>query len=174
MLTFLLVGFVMRFVVYIPPVPKARPRFNPFTKKTYTSNETATFENKFREEICFQLGSSFEYPLYEDIPICVDLDFVFSRPKVLKNKPPKGLTWYNKRPDIDNLQKIIYDSLSGILWKDDKIIVDGRNRKFLCEVYGEERVCLNVYPAGDPPVVTCDFTNNELLDKLAGRKIENK
>lgn len=161
----------MRFVIYTDPSPKERPRFNPFSKRTYTPKKTADFENKIREEICHTLGRFFDYPMHPlaDI-LAVDLDFVFARPKTMQFKRYEdGLLWRPKSPDIDNLQKIIYDSLNGILWQDDRQIVDGRNRKFVAEKKGEPRICMHVYPAGDPPVATCDFPNSAILDKLAGR-----
>lgn len=162
----------MRFVIYTNPSPKERPRFNPFSKRIYTPKKTADFENKIREEICHMLGRFFDYPLHpaEDI-LAVDLDFIFARPKTMGYKRfPDGLIWRPNYPDIDNLQKAIYDSLNGIVWKDDRQIVDGRNRKFIAEKKGEARICMNVYPAGDPPVAPCNFPNSALLDRMAGRK----
>ena len=38
-----------------------------------------------------------------------------------------------KKPDFDNIAKIICDSLNGIAYQDDKLIVDGMFRKFYSE-----------------------------------------
>ncbi len=38
---------------------------------------------------------------------------------ILKDSAP---LWHTKRPDIDNLQKFLFDSLNGVFWKDDSQI----------------------------------------------------
>lgn len=163
---------VMRFVIYGDPVPKERPRFNPYSRSVYTPTRTDKTENYIKRTICQVLGRFFDYPLYSlDNPLCVDVDFIFKRPKYLmKKRFPDGLMWYSHVPDKDNLEKLVFDSLNKILWQDDRIIVDGRSRKLYAEKYGESRICINVYPAGDPPVAPCNFPNSEILDRRAGRK----
>ena len=62
-------------------------------------------------------------------PILVTIVFYFGRPKghyrtgknsaMLRDDCPE---WHTSVKDIDNLQKLIFDSLNGIFWKDDKQI----------------------------------------------------
>lgn len=62
-------------------------------------------------------------------PIMVTVEFYFGRPKnhyktgklsaMLRDDCPE---WHTSRKDIDNLQKLIFDALNGIFWKDDKQI----------------------------------------------------
>ena len=70
----------------------------------------------------------------------VDLVFYFPRPKshfgTGKNATTLKLSapiWHTKKPDIDNLEKAVYDALSeksGIgLWKDDTQVVKSRPEK---------------------------------------------
>lgn len=64
-----------------------------------------------------------------DGPIFLFLKFYFSRPKShfrtgkksheLKDNAP---LYHTVRPDIDNLQKFILDSLNKVFWKDDTLI----------------------------------------------------
>ncbi len=62
-------------------------------------------------------------------PLKVDLEFYFARPKshyrsgknshLLKDNCSE---WHTSRPDCDNLQKLVYDALNKVFWKDDSII----------------------------------------------------
>jgi Holliday junction resolvase RusA-like endonuclease len=59
-------------------------------------------------------------------PIQMNLNFYFQRPKnhfnskqILKNTAP---IFHISKPDIDNLEKLIFDSLKGIYYKDDSQI----------------------------------------------------
>ncbi len=45
-----------------------------------------------------------------------------------------GIIRPTKRPDFDNIGKIICDSLNMIAYHDDSAIVDGRVRKFYSDV----------------------------------------
>jgi Holliday junction resolvase RusA-like endonuclease len=55
--------------------------------------------------------------------ILCELQFLMPRPKRLiwKNKPMQTLPCCVK-PDIDNLQKAVFDALNGVAWKDDAAI----------------------------------------------------
>ena len=69
-------------------------------------------------------------------PICVKINFYFSRPKShfgtgknadnLKDSAP---IWCDKKPDIDNIQKFVYDSFKGVFWTDDSLICRNENIK---------------------------------------------
>ena len=68
-----------------------------------------------------------------DCPLRVDLWLFFPRPKshfrtgkyagILKDNAPE---WHSKRPDRDNCDKLILDSMTGVFWTDDSRICDGR------------------------------------------------
>jgi Holliday junction resolvase RusA-like endonuclease len=53
-------------------------------------------------------------------PVEVVIDFVFARPKSHSNKSGlKPDAPRLPRPDIDNLEKAVLDSLNGVAWEDD-------------------------------------------------------
>jgi Holliday junction resolvase RusA-like endonuclease len=62
-------------------------------------------------------------------PLCVTIDFHFSRPKshfktgknsnVMKSNAP---SWHTSKPDVDNLAKFVMDAMNKIYWKDDSYI----------------------------------------------------
>ena len=35
-----------------------------------------------------------------------------------------------KKPDKDNIEKIYFDAMNGMIWGDDNQVIDGRTRKF--------------------------------------------
>lgn len=71
-----------------------------------------------------------EKPL--DQPLRVDCSFYFSRPKshfrtganshILKDTAP---LWHTSRPDRDNLDKFVMDSMSKVYWRDDSVVCAG-------------------------------------------------
>lgn len=64
-----------------------------------------------------------------NVPLHVELQFYFSRPKshyktgknahLLKDNPPR---YHVSRPDVDNLTKFVMDALNKVYWKDDSYI----------------------------------------------------
>lgn len=79
-----------------------------------------------------------------DVPVEVDALFVFPRPKshyrtgrnahLLKDSAPG---WCSTKPDADKLARAVGDALSGVLLRDDNLIVEWRIRK----VYGHPARC---------------------------------
>ena len=63
-------------------------------------------------------------------PVKMEIIFTF---KPSKNNQSLTGHYYPKKPDIDNLQKLVNDALSGLFFKDDSQIVDVHATK----VYGE-------------------------------------
>jgi len=69
-------------------------------------------------------------------PLNVDITFYFSRPKghfgtgsklnVLK---PQAPLLHISKPDLDNLNKGVFDALNKVFWKDDSIICSGTFKK---------------------------------------------
>ena len=71
-------------------------------------------------------------------PVRVDLHFMFPRPKNKIWKKRAMLPYRHiKKPDKDNLEKSVYDALTGLLWIDDCQICDGRTQKWV--ISGDER-----------------------------------
>lgn len=60
-------------------------------------------------------------------PLELNLFAYFGRPKCHFNRKgalvPSAPTSYTSKPDVDNLAKIVGDSLNGVLWHDDSQIV---------------------------------------------------
>lgn len=109
--------------------PKAKKR--PKVYRWSTVNPS-----KDDEEIVYRLFSQLEgiptTPLNGQIRVQVK----FYKPPT-KNTPKwqlplmeKGIIRPNKSPDLDNYVKLILDALNGILWEDDRFIVEMHSGKF--------------------------------------------
>jgi Holliday junction resolvase RusA-like endonuclease len=69
-----------------------------------------------------------------DVPLCVDIECFFRRPKGhygsgknSKTIKPSAPIWNTSKPDRDNIEKAIFDALTNIgFWRDDSIVVDGK------------------------------------------------
>lgn len=66
-----------------------------------------------------------------DGPLRVVIDFVMPRPAATprKSTPPAV-----KRPDVDKMQRAVFDALSGVVWRDDSQVVDVHARKRLARL----------------------------------------
>lgn len=86
--------------------------------------------------------------LYTDIPLRVRILAKFPIPeswsKKNKEKALKGEIMPNKKPDLDNIAKIILDGLNGVAYTDDKQVTSMEIEK----VYSDEP-CVVVYIAED-------------------------
>lgn len=114
------------FLIHGEPTAKGRPRF---AKRgnfviTYTDDKTVNYENLVKLEYKNQCGDKY---FDADAPLMVQIICFFSRPK---NIAKKNLPLYDnntirplKKPDTDNIAKIILDSLNKVAFDDDKQVV---------------------------------------------------
>ena len=132
----------IRFKVLGEPQGKGRPRFvakyNPITKKSFgqahTPDKTVLYENLIRTEYSIQVGG-FRYP--DDAMLDMRILAYYSIPKSASKKKRammmKGDIRPTKKPDMDNVMKVVADSLNQVAYKDDTQIVDAQCRKFYSE-----------------------------------------
>ncbi len=119
------------------PKGKGRPKFRRAGNhvKTYTPDETASYENLVKLEYQSQCGK-FRFGDNE----CLDMRIYafYGVPKSVSNKKRQLMLSERirpaKKPDMDNVVKIIADSLNGVAYKDDKQIVDTMVRKFYSDI----------------------------------------
>jgi len=87
--------------------------------------------------------------------LAVTLQFCFARPKShFRGKSSTRLKadaphWHTGRPDVDNLQKFIMDSLNGTFWHDDSCIASIKAEKIYHAVPG---IHIRIEAASDPSV----------------------
>ena len=103
------------------PKGKQRPRFSRATGRTYTPEQTITFENYVK---------ALYYASYQDRkidgPVRAAIQAVFPLPASMSEKRKKALDGmpYTKKSDADNLAKIILDALNGLAYADDKQVTE--------------------------------------------------
>ena len=104
-------------------VPKARPRFSKFGH-VYTTPKTRAYENIVKSTAidnrvpCVTTALRVELVIYKSIPKS------FSKKK--RELANEGKIYPVVKPDIDNYVKSVLDGLNGVLFMDDKQIVDFR------------------------------------------------
>lgn len=101
---------------------KARPRFNTKTGRTFTPGDTIQYENWVR--LCYkkQDGRYLEGAVRAIITIYYKVPKSYSKKRVQAIR--EGLEYPQKKPDSDNIAKIILDSLNKIAFDDDSQVVE--------------------------------------------------
>lgn len=121
-----------------PPRGKARARTiynkNLGRSQSYTPTDTMLYENLIRmtyKEKCAQRAEA-------GVPIDIMIIAAFEPPKSASKKKRelmlKGEILPTKKPDADNIAKVVLDALNGIAYHDDSQIVTLR----IMKIYNEE------------------------------------
>lgn len=120
---------------------KARPRMNTLTGVTYTPNNTKDYENLIKQYF------KIKYPRFVPFEnrISVGIKAYFKIPKNTSKKNAelmlKGQISPAKKPDIDNVTKVVLDALNKMAFKDDNQITKLEVEKFYAE---EEKILVTV------------------------------
>ena len=111
----------MRFEVFGEVIGKGRPRF---TKqgRTYTPKKTLDYER----EIKIAYTSKYTYLSKKSlrIKICAYLEVAKSHSKVKKQKMLANELQCTKKPDADNIVKVVLDALNKVAYQDDTQVVE--------------------------------------------------
>jgi len=121
---------VIELVVPGEPMGKQRPRLSKFG--TYTPTKTVNYETFVKEMYVIN-----RLPMLNGY-IAANITAFYKIPKSTSNKKKEqmlnNLILPDKKPDVDNIAKIICDALNGLAYEDDKQIVSLKVNKF----YGTE------------------------------------
>ena len=102
---------------------KARPRMNTRTGKTYTPTKTKNYEYLIKQ--CFL----YKYPEYKTlegrlkVTILAGFDIPKSTSKAKRKLMLEGEINPTKKPDIDNITKIVLDAMNKLAYKDDTQVI---------------------------------------------------
>lgn len=109
---------MITFTVNGAPQGKARPRFRRVGAfvQTYTPKATHDYERQIRDEFLKTGCDPIEGPVH------VMITAAFSPPKSLSKKKQEEMLKQlpTKKPDVDNLAKVVLDALNGVAYTDDK------------------------------------------------------
>lgn len=127
------------------PVGKARPRVG--RTNTYTPQATVAYENLVRMIYRSQCGNK---TFGDDQPIKLEITAFYTVPASASRKKRAmmldGRIRPTKKPDFDNIGKIISDSLNKVAYRDDAQIVECRITKYYDE---HPRVMVRLMQAGE-------------------------
>lgn len=101
---------------------KARPRFNTKTGRAFTPGDTITYENWIRYAYQTQNGRYLKGAIRARIEVYYKIPKSYSKKRVQAIRD--GLEMPLKKPDSDNIAKIVLDSLNKIAFDDDAQIVE--------------------------------------------------
>lgn len=100
-------------------IGKGRPRLNSYTGRVYTPTRTKDYEELVEQYFLLK------YPRYKTLEGRIKMDIVAnfeipkSTTKTAKTQMLENTISPTKKPDIDNIVKIILDAMNNIAFKDD-------------------------------------------------------
>ena len=136
------------FCILGEPQGKGRPRFSTVCGhvKPRTPEKTVLYENLVKTEYRRQTNG-IRFP--ENAMLDVRVIAYYSIPKSVSKKKRQAMLGHQirptKKPDADNIQKVICDSLNGLAYRDDAQIVDCQVRKFYSD---RPRVVVTILECG--------------------------
>ena len=134
----------VKFTIYGEPKGKGRPRFCRNTGHAMTPKDTVNYETLVRLEYGEEYGD-FRFP--DDMMLDMRIMAYYSIPKSASKKKKAamllGTIRPTKKPDMDNVVKIIADSLNQVAYRDDTQIIDCQCRKFYSDI---PRVVVTIRP----------------------------
>ena len=119
------------------PFGKQRPRIvsRGNFSQAYTPKETVNYENLVKYSYMEQ-GNGFVFP--RESMLSVEITAYYEVPKSTSKKKAAEMLAGNirptKKPDFDNIGKIICDSLNTIAYHDDSAIVEAQIHKYYAEI----------------------------------------
>lgn len=130
---------IVKFTVPGAPVGKGRPRVatrGGRFAQMYTPEKTASYENlvALAAQTAMAGRGLIEGPVDVDLVILLPIPVSWSKKK--KQAALQGLVYPTKKPDIDNVEKAIFDAINGVVWHDDVQVCDVSKRKRYAEVPG--------------------------------------
>lgn len=132
---------VYEFEVPSKIIGKGRPRLNTYTGSVYTPTRTKDYESLVEQYFLLK------YPRYKTVEgrakvsIVAYFEVPKSTSKSMKEQMLENSISPTKKPDIDNIIKVVLDSMNKFAFKDDTQITKVDVEK----VYGvEEKLCIKI------------------------------
>lgn len=111
----------MNIMFEVPGKPQGKARARTTRYGTYTPEKTVLYENLIK--VCYRQVTDY----YTEEPLHMTIEAVFepvkSTSKVRRKKMLEGEIKPSKKPDIDNIAKVVLDALNGVAYKDDTQVI---------------------------------------------------
>ena len=116
----------IEFIVPGKAQAKQRPKFNRFSGRAYTPKQTISFENWVKDCYFRSISSIDNKPTDKPLKVSITMyvEIPQSKSKKQKEKMLSGEIKPIVKPDVDNVAKSILDALNGIIYLDDKQIIE--------------------------------------------------
>ena len=114
------------------PVGKARPRVTKFG--AYTPTKTVNYETLVKEMFAIKYPDHKPYEGQIEIIVTAYFGIPVSRSNKIKELMAEGDIKPCKKPDCDNILKIVSDALNSMAYEDDKQIVTAHIAKYYTDV----------------------------------------
>lgn len=128
-----------------PPVAMGRPRFTK-TGRAYTAQTSRTYKNEQVKNLVAAKGEEWA-PL--DGILRIQVTFIHPRTKklhLLRGELPQGRIWRPKKPDLDNLLKMVLDIITqSEIWMDDNRVVSLSCEDYYCGENEEAHTLFSIY-----------------------------
>ena len=113
----------IQFSVIGEPRGKQRPRYTK-TGRVYTPSETVAYEKRIRSSFLWHIPDEAHTPVMSG-PVRISIMASYQIPKSASVKQKQALESMpaTKKPDVDNIAKIVMDGLNKVAYEDDKQVV---------------------------------------------------
>lgn len=115
----------LKFTIPGKPLGWQRPGYNAQTGAKFTQTQTRNRENEIKWLYRQQCGN-YKYPAGTPLFIGITVNFPIPKSTSIKEREKmiNSEIYPTKKPDFDNIAKLICDALNGIAYEDDRFIVD--------------------------------------------------
>jgi len=107
---------LIQFKIYGNPVPQGRPRI--IKKGLHYGMKDPDASSIYKDRLRLLAQQHRQDPLLSG-PLHVRLQFEILKPPSARKRD----VWRAKKPDLDNLIKAVTDAFTGVIWRDDALIV---------------------------------------------------
>lgn len=135
----------MDFIVDGKPQGKQRPRFSRISKTVYTPTKTAKYEKQIAKAYTDIGGKCIPADCYVSVSVSAFFPIPKSYSKKKREDCLERILRPDKKPDMDNILKVILDALNKVAYEDDKQVVELIGRKYY--TYGEGYLWISVSEA---------------------------
>lgn len=126
----------MDFIVDGKPQGKQRPRFSRISKTVYTPNKTAKYEKQIAKAYTDSGGKCIPADCYVSVTVSAFFPIPKSYSKKKREDCLERRLRPDKKPDMDNILKVVLDALNRVAYVDDKQVVELIGRKYYTESEG--------------------------------------
>lgn len=126
----------MDFIVDGKPQGKQRPRFSRISKTVYTPTKTAKYEKQIAKAYTESGGKCIPADCYVSVSVSAFFPVPKSYSKKKREDCLERILRPDKKPDMDNILKVVLDALNEVAYEDDKQVVELIGRKYYTESDG--------------------------------------